>query len=234
MDNNTVYEWILQTTFTVAARARSLEQMAPHLSNLVRDGDEVLDLCCGAGFVSLWLAEQGARVTGMDFAPYMIAEAQAEAARRNLPATFTEVDIFRRDFGRARFDLVTCMDSISDFPIGDFASLGGKIADALKPDGRFVVKYMDGAYKYIQGTIEREGAYQETPERITYRFQEYLPEIGAGVNVIRNETRGQEYERRGYIYTPPIVRLALDNAFALEQHIILGKDQFLDVFSKRS
>jgi hypothetical protein len=27
MDNNTVYEWILQTTFTVAARARSLEQM---------------------------------------------------------------------------------------------------------------------------------------------------------------------------------------------------------------
>lgn len=233
MDNNTVYEWILQTTFTAAARARSLEQMAPHLSSLVRGGDEILDLCCGAGFVSFWLAAQGARVTGMDFAPYMIAEAQAEAARRHLPVTFIEADIFRRDFGRARFDLVTCMDSISDFPIGDFASLGGKIAHALKPGGRFAVKYMDGAYKYIQGTVKREGVYQETPERITYRFREYLPEIGASVNVIRNETRGQEYERRGYIYTPPIVRLALDSAFALEQHIALDTDQFLDVFRKR-
>lgn len=232
MNNNTVYEWILQTTFTVSARAKSLQRMEPHLSTLVHAGDEILDLCCGTGFVSFWFAERGASVTGMDFAPYMIAE--AKAARRNLPVEFSEADIFARDFGRERFDLVTCIDSISDFPIGDFAKLEWKIANALKPNGRFVVKYVDAVYKHIQGTVAREGVYQEAPERITYRFKEYLPELGACVNVIRNETRGEEYERRGYVYTAPIVRLAMGNAFELERHIVLDNDQFLDVFIKRA
>lgn len=64
MDNNTVYEWILQTTFTVSERQKSLARMEPHLSNLVRAGDEVLDLCCGSGFVSFWFEEQGAIFNG--------------------------------------------------------------------------------------------------------------------------------------------------------------------------
>jgi 2-polyprenyl-3-methyl-5-hydroxy-6-metoxy-1,4-benzoquinol methylase len=68
MHNNTVYEWILSTTFTTSARAMSLQEIAPHLSAFVHSGDDILDLCCGTGFVSFWLAEQGARVTGIDFA----------------------------------------------------------------------------------------------------------------------------------------------------------------------
>jgi hypothetical protein len=47
MDNNIVYEWILQTTFTVSARAQSFQCLYPHLSALVQPGDNVLDLCCG-------------------------------------------------------------------------------------------------------------------------------------------------------------------------------------------
>ena len=234
MENNTVYEWLLSTTFTVSARAKSLQQFAPHLSAFVHAGDEILDLCCGAGFASFWMAERGARVTGLDFAPYMIAEAKVEAARRNLAVEFVEADIFTHVFGWERFNLVTCFDSVSDFPINDFARLEKKIADTLKPNGRFIVKYMDGSYKYIQGTVAREGVYQEAPERIAYRFKEYLPEVGASVNIIRNETRGEEYERRGYVYTAPIVRLALRDAFDLEQHIALDNDQFVDVFAKRA
>ena len=234
MENNTVYKWLLSTTFTVSARVKSLERFAPHLSTFIHTGDEILDLCCGTGFASFWMAEQGANVTGMDFAPYMIAEAKAEAVRRSLSVEFVEADIFTRDFGRDRFNLVTCFDSISDFPINDFARLEGKVFGALKPAGRFVVKYADGAYKFIQGTAAREGVYQEAPERITYRFKEYLPEVGASVNVIRNETRGEEYERKGYIYTVPTVRLALSNAFELERHIELDNDQFLDVFVKHA
>lgn len=234
MNNNTIYEWILRTVFTVSSRAKSLDRMEPHLSLLIQPGDEILDLCCGTGFASFWMAERGASVTGMDFASYMIAEAKTEASQRSLPVVFIEADIFTHDFGRERFDLITCFDSISDFPICDFAQLEERIAGALKPNGRFVVKYVDGAYKYIQGSVEREGVYQETPERITYRFKEYLPDVGASVNIIRNEARGEEYERRGYVYTPPIVRMAMGNLFELDQHIVLDKDQFLDVFTRRT
>ena len=200
MDNNTSYEWILQTTFTVSARAKSFQRMKPYLSAPVCPDDIALDLCCGSGPVSFWLEEQGVNVTGMDFTPYMIALAKEEAARRNSTVEFIEADIFTEDFGLERFNLISCFDSISDFPLSDFSKLGKKIASALKPGGRFVVQYYDGSYEYILGNGAHEGVYQETPERITFRFKGYLPEIGACVKTIRNETRGEEYERKGYVW----------------------------------
>jgi ubiquinone/menaquinone biosynthesis C-methylase UbiE len=232
MDNNTVYEWILQTSFTVSAREESLQSAKLHLSTIVHPGGEILDLCCGSGFLSFWLEEQGTKVTGMDFAPYMISLAKEEANQRNLTVEFIEADVFSQDFGQNRFDLISCFDSISDFSLSDFAKLGKKIARALKPGGRFVVKYIDGSYKFIQGNVAREKVYQEAPERITYRFKEYLPEVGASVNIIRNETRDEEYERKGYIYTVPIVHLAMGSAFKLERHIVMDKNQFIDIFIK--
>lgn len=232
MNNNTVYEWILHSTFTVAAREKSLESAKPYLSALVHPGDEVLDLCCGTGFVSFWFEEQGAKVTGVDFAPYMLSLAKQGAIERGSTVEFIEADIFIHDFGKDRFDLITCFDSISDFPISDFAKLSRKIKRALKPGGRFVVKYVDINYKYIQGIAAREGVYQETPERITYSIKGYLPEAGAVLNTIRNETRGEEYGRKAYIYTSPIVQLAMGNLLTLERHISLDVNEFLDIFVK--
>jgi len=232
MNNNTVYEWILHSTFTVAVRRKSLETAKPYLSSLVHQGDEVLDLCCGTGFVSFWLEGMGAKVTGVDFAPYMILLAKQEAVQHGSTVEFIEADIFAHDFVEDRFDLIICFDSISDFPVSDFAKLAGKIAAALKPGGRFVVKYADGFYKYIQQNNPRAGIYQETPECITYHFKEYLPETGATLNTIRNETRRDEYDRKGYIYTPPIVSLAMDGKLKQEKRIKLDAGQYLDVFVK--
>ena len=232
MNNNTVYEWILQSTFTVSARRKSLESAKPYLSSMTHAGDEALDLCCGTGFVSFWLEEQGAKVTGVDFAPYMIALAREEADRRGSNVKFIEADIFTRDFGRECFDLITCFDSISDFPISDFSILCEKVANSLKLGGRFVVKYVDGISKIVEGTRTPQGVYQEQPERITFRVKEYLAEVGAMVNTIRNETRQEEYDRKGYIYTPPIVNLAARDALQPHQHILLEPNQYLDVFIK--
>jgi len=232
MDNNTVYEWILQSTFTVKNRKKSLESAKPYLLPLVPQGSEVLDLCCGTGFVSFWLEEQGAKVIGMDFASYMISLARQGAIQRSSTVEFIEADIFTHDFEQEYYDLIICIDSISDFPISDFAKLNKKIARALKPGGRFVVKYADILYKYIQDNVAREGVYQESPERITYRIKGYLPEVGAVINTICNETRGEQYDRKGYIYTLPMVQLAMGNTLNLEKHIPLDTSQFLDVFVK--
>ena len=232
MDNNTVYEWILQSTFTVSARAESLHHARPHLAPIVRPGDKVLDLCCGSGFLSFWLEALGARVSGVDFAPYMIAMAKEEAGRRKSSVTFIEADIFELDFGQERYDLVTCFDSISDFDLVDFARLGEKVARLLKHGGRFAIRYVDGYERMFQGNVKRQGMYQEEPERISFYLKEYLPEVGAVVNTIRNETLGEEYERKGYIYTTATVRLALGDDFAVERHIPMEDNQFIDIFIK--
>src|SRR5713226_5972335 len=49
---------------------------------------DVLDLGCGTGFLSLLLAELGHRVTGIDVAPSMLAQARAKAAARGLAVNF--------------------------------------------------------------------------------------------------------------------------------------------------
>lgn len=233
MDNNTVYEWLLNTTFTVSARSQSLYRMAPYLVPLLKPGIEVLDLCCGSGPMSFWFEEQGAKVTGVDYAPYMIALAKREASRRNSAVEFIEADILTHDLGQARYDLASCFgNSISDFPLSDFEKMVNQVDNSLKPGGRFALEYHDGSYNYIQGSVQRKGVYQETPELITFRFKEYLPEIGACVNIICNETRGEEYERRAYIYTVPVVKAFTDGSLSLEQHILLSENHFLDIFIK--
>lgn len=232
MENNTVYEWLLDSTFTVSARLESLQSAKPYLSHIIHPDDEILDLCCGSGFVSFWFEELGANVTALDFAPYMIALAIQEAAERNSNVNFIEADIFIQDFGNDCYHLISCFDSIVDFPVSDFAKLSRKIASALKPGGRFVVKYVDTSYKYLQGYAVRQGSFQETPERVTYRIKEYIPDIGAIINTIKNETRQEEYDRKGYIYTPPMVQLAVNNSMKLEKHISLDMDQFLDIYIK--
>ena len=39
--------------------------------------DQLVDLCCGRGGIGLWFArESGARLTGIDFSPFAVAEAE--------------------------------------------------------------------------------------------------------------------------------------------------------------
>src|ERR1700675_2313682 len=49
---------------------------------------DALDAGCGTGFLSLELAGRGHRVTGIDFAPAMLAEAKKKAAERGLSVRF--------------------------------------------------------------------------------------------------------------------------------------------------
>ena len=105
MHNNTLYEWILLTSFTIAAREKSFQNIKSHIATLVRTGDIVLDLCCGSGPMSLWLEGSGAKVTGIDFAPYMIELAREEAARRNSSVKFVEADIFDYELEEKRYDM---------------------------------------------------------------------------------------------------------------------------------
>lgn len=66
---------------------------------------EVLDLGCGTGRVSLDLAALGHRVTGLDRDPRFVAELEARAAARGVPAGAVTGDVRSFDLGR-RFDLV--------------------------------------------------------------------------------------------------------------------------------
>lgn len=77
---------------------------------LVKPGDQVLDVGCGAGRFAFALERLGAKVLGVDFSPRMIAEAERCAAELGSAARFRVLDWQDADLLReglaGRFDFV--------------------------------------------------------------------------------------------------------------------------------
>ena len=113
--------------------------LAPWLR--VRPGTSVLDVGCGVGRWCRELARRGARVTGVDFSPTMIAEARRRAAARGVLARcrFLVQDLAHLDAGE-KFDLVlgvTVLQHILE-PQALRAAVR-RLADHLSEAGRLVL-----------------------------------------------------------------------------------------------
>ena len=103
---------------------------------------EALDSGCGTGFLSFELAARGHRVTGVDFAPSMLAEARRKAAEQNLPVRFEEADAERLPFPAASFDLALSRHLLWTLPHPEAAI--DEWIRVLRPGGRLVV--IDGQF----------------------------------------------------------------------------------------
>lgn len=100
----------------------------------VQPESDVLDVATGTGLVlrSLRDARAGARLTGVDLSPGMLA-----VARERLPeATFIEVDATALPLSDASVDVVICVTGLHLFP--DPVAAVAEWARVLRPDGRAV------------------------------------------------------------------------------------------------
>lgn len=113
---------------------------------------DALDLGCGTGFLSLELAARGHRVTGVDFAPAMIARAAAKAAGRDLAVRFEEADAEQLPFLPASFDLAISRHVLWTLPHPEAAI--DEWVRVLRPGGRLVI--VDGAV--LDGSDRAPGA----------------------------------------------------------------------------
>ncbi|MBV9015380.1 MAG: class I SAM-dependent methyltransferase [Alphaproteobacteria bacterium] len=98
---------------------------------------DALDVGCGTGFLSLELATRGHRVTGIDFAPQMLAEARKKAAEQRLAVRFEEGDAEALAFPDASFDLVMTRHVLWTLPHPERAI--DEWIRVLRPGGRLTV-----------------------------------------------------------------------------------------------
>jgi ubiquinone/menaquinone biosynthesis C-methylase UbiE len=103
-------------------------------------GESVLEVGCGTGQLTGWLAEQvrPGRVVGVDFSPEMLRKAQSKA----IPATFRLADVCQDDLGLAEFDLALCFHSFPHFR--DQPAALHNLARSLKSGGCLVVMHLHG------------------------------------------------------------------------------------------
>ncbi len=114
-------------------------QLVEHLAQLanVQPGSEILDIGCGFGASSLYLAKRyRAAATGITISSVQLEMANQAAAREHLDAKFLLMDAEAMNFQK-RFDLLWCVESISHYqdPEKFFASA----ARLLKPGGVFAL-----------------------------------------------------------------------------------------------
>lgn len=106
-------------------------------------GDKVLDVACGTGRHTIELAARGIDVTGIDFNGRTLAIAEAAAEERGVGPRFLKSDMRCLRF-RDTFDAAYCFwTSFGYFEDETHDLVAAKrIADALRPDGRFLVDVM--------------------------------------------------------------------------------------------
>ena len=92
----------------------------PHVARLLGDvrGMSVLDVACGTGRHAVPLAQQGARVTALDFSPGMLGKARQKTGAENV--TFVEHNVdWPLPFRSESFDRVLAclvLDHVADVP----------------------------------------------------------------------------------------------------------------------
>jgi ubiquinone/menaquinone biosynthesis C-methylase UbiE len=229
----TVFDWF-SNQLTLEGRAEFVAQIGPHLKSLIQPGNRVLDLCCGAGPIAFYLEEQGALVTGIDLASALIALARQEAAKRGSQVNFIQASVFTHDLGNEVYDLVVCLgNAILDFPHQSFSQFRDKVFQALKPEGRLAIQYLDGMLRVATMSEPEEVVEQGTAGQIVRHFREYDPALGAYVAEYRHMTTGEIYEYTGYVYTGPMMRIVMEPRFEFGHSLRLSEASFLDVYLKR-
>jgi len=128
--NETLRFYNEQARHYPAIRARPIQVYTDDLERdalapYVASAQAILDLGCGEGRLTRWMAEQvqargnTARVHGADFSPEMIAV--AKALNGDLPATYGVGDAMALPFEDNSFDLVVSSTAPNNFPNLDVA-----------------------------------------------------------------------------------------------------------------
>ncbi|HLW48195.1 MAG TPA: class I SAM-dependent methyltransferase [bacterium] len=120
-------------------------------------GQRLLDLACGNGYLARCFARMGARVTAVDASAAMIERARLRERESPLGIVYHVADTARLDaLDDAGMDIAVCNMALMD--IDDAAGTIGQVARVLRPGGRFVASLSHPCFDVVNASawvIER-------------------------------------------------------------------------------
>jgi SAM-dependent methyltransferase len=135
--------------------------IARTLQNLVGElpAGKALDLGCGTGDSSIYLAQHGWKVTGVDYVPTAIEKARAKAAATNAPVDFVRADVTRLSQEGIGTDVRLivdngCLHNMSD---GDRDAYVREVSAVAAPGARLlIVAFLPGGRFGVRGAQPAE------------------------------------------------------------------------------
>lgn len=159
----------------------------------------ILDVGCGAGSNSLFLARAGYRVTGIDLAEGAIAAARARAARAGLAVEFRVADALRVPFPRGEFDGALDIGCFHTLPIPLRAAYARELARLVRPGGSFALLWMARESRNKLGPPHRPSLGEVTAaleEQFVFRRTDYHAAWGGHGRNAAPPVYGARLERR--------------------------------------
>jgi SAM-dependent methyltransferase len=119
--------------------ARELEKSAEaFLARIPFDaGTRLLDVACGTGQIAFPAARRGARVTGVDIAPNLVAQARERVEKEGVEVSFDEGDAEQLPYEDGSFDLVVTLIGAMFAPRPE--RVAAELARVCRPGGRIVM-----------------------------------------------------------------------------------------------
>lgn len=129
----------------------------------IESGARVLDLCCGFGRHTLYLAKNGFDMVGLDLSMIMLKKALADAQANNQAIKFIHGDMRKLTF-KAIFDAIYNVQTSFGYfdDVSNFKVLQG-IFNALKPGGVFLIE-----------TVNPDFLINDLPLRIWWKGRECM------------------------------------------------------------
>jgi cyclopropane fatty-acyl-phospholipid synthase-like methyltransferase len=107
-----------------------------------------LDLGCGSGWIAEYLSDcSGAHITGLDYIPEAIVQAQQRTAIKSDRLDFILGDINHLDLTRSAFDVVLSIDTI--YFSDDYTATLRALKAALRPGGQMAIFYSHGREPWV-------------------------------------------------------------------------------------
>ena len=126
--------------------------------SMPKSGEVAVDLGCGTGIYSIWLAEKGLTVTGVDISNEMLKVEREKSEAKNLSISFKQSDLHHLPFENNTFDLAVCNIVLEFVSSPELVIAEGM--RVLKKGGRLVVGVI-GKYSEWAGTYQERGKQKE-------------------------------------------------------------------------
>ena len=155
-----------------------------------------LDVACGEGRNSVWLAERGWAVTGVDFSDVALGKARRLAADRGVEVEWVVADVVEHRLEADAYDLVALL--YLQVPAADRRAVVRPAAAAVRPGGTFLLVAHD------RSNIEHGHGGPQDP-RVLYAAEDVAGDLeGTGLRIERSDVVERPVE------TPEGERVALD------------------------
>lgn len=103
----------------------------------IEPGTRLLDVACGTGQIAFPAARAGARVTGLDIAPNLVAQARARAREEGIDVRFDEGDAEQLPYDDASFDVVVSLIGAMFAPRPE--RVASELVRVCRPGGHIVM-----------------------------------------------------------------------------------------------